>query len=172
MVVKQPDGTQRDLTQDEEDTIAENEEMENYAAHLLRLEEERLHEDFTSTELREWEAWAAKAGRSGEGVKRARVQVLVQGQGGRIIRQENWLAGLRDGESLAYSVSVKPAEVDTDGDCDPTAASSGDVAPEEMDGPPAAEPERETQDALGQDALLPVSGLGAPDLCHAHAACR
>ena len=37
----------------------------------------------------------------GPGVKRARVQVLVQGEGGRVIRKENWLIGLRDGESLA-----------------------------------------------------------------------
>ena len=88
-VVREPDGAQRNLTEEEETIIAENGLMEEYAADMLREEDEKMLDNFTSTDLREWETWAARAGRSGPGVKRARVQVLVQGEGGRIIKQEN-----------------------------------------------------------------------------------
>ena len=162
-MVKTENGTLRALTEEEEAVIAENEEMEDYAAELMRQEEDKLQDDFTSEELREWECWAAKQSRKGPGVKRARVQVVVQGEGGRIIKKENWLVGLRDGEALAYSVSVQPQQVDEDDEPNPTAASSGEGASHEPDedmrgcsSMEGAEPQ--------QDGLLPVTGEDAPTM--------
>ena len=123
-VVMQSNGTQRNLTQDEEELIAENEEAEAFAAELLREEDERRQDVFTSVELREWEAWAARNSRIEPGAKRARVQVTVQGEGGRIVKQEDWLVGVKEGEYLAYSVSVHQYANDEDTP-DPQAASSG-----------------------------------------------
>ena len=156
--VREPDGTQRNLTEEEETIIAENELMEEYAADMLREEDEKMLDNFTSTDLREWETWAARAGRSGPGVNRARVQVLVQGEGGRIIKKENWLVGLKDGESLSYSVSVNQAESE-DEEPNPTAASSSDVAGGDIGPRPSGEPAVGGCDGPDPDGLLAVTGL-------------
>ena len=157
----------RDLTQSEEDVIAENEEAENYAVQLLRLEEERLHETFTSVELREWETWAAKAARLGPGAKRARVQVTVQGEGGRIVKQEDWLLGVKEGEYLAYSVSVHQYDDDAEDAPDPLATSSGGAAQGDDERAEEGNGEGvESGDATADhsDDTLPVTGERAPDM--------
>ena len=53
---------------------------------------------------------------------RARIRVLVQGEGGRIIKKENWLFGLKPGERLSYNVNVHQIEEDED-ERDPNAGS-------------------------------------------------
>ena len=65
--------------------------MEEIAAETMRLEEQTHWHEFHAAELRTWETWAASADDFLLGKrKRARVQVLVQGEGGRIIKRENW----------------------------------------------------------------------------------
>ena len=158
-VVRQSNGTQRNLTQEEEDTIAENEEAEAFAAELLREEDAKLQDVFTSVELREWEAWAARTSRIGPGAKRARVQVTVQGEGGRIVKQEDWLVGVNEGEYLAYSVSVRPY-TDEDDTADPQAASSGTHGG--ADGLANIAEGEGGQVEAGSADLLPVTGEGTP----------
>ena len=148
-VVLEENGTQRNLTEDEQAQVDENEEMENFAADMLRDEEDRMREEFTSAELRQWEEWAAPRSRLEPCAKRARVQVIVQGEGGRIVRKENWLVGLRDGESLVYTVSVQPSVGEDEEEGDPAAASSN---------------ERVRDDVERGGASLPVTGLEAPDM--------
>ena len=164
--VRQPDGSRRALTAEENATIAENEEIENFAADLMRLEEEKLQENFTSVELREWEDWAKGASQQSSRAKRARVQVLVQGEGGRIVKKENWLVAVNDGEYLAYSISVNRYETEQEDAGDPTATSSGDVraadvVQEEEDQEAATEREAENDTDEG---LLPVTGESAPTM--------
>ena len=164
MVKQQRNASLRELSPDEEETIAENEELEIMGAEQLRKEEERLQENFTSVEMREWEDWAKKDGRLEHGVKRARVQVMVQGEGGRIVKKENWLVGLKDGEYLAYSISVhRHGEEDTE-DYDPTAACSGDTCASEGQGEEDEEVEIAASAAEASDALLPVTGEAAPEM--------
>ena len=85
-------GTQRELTESEKQETLENEIMEEIAAETLRAEEQGMWDDFHAAEWRTWETWASGQGDLLHGrSKRARVQILVQGEGGRIIRRENWL---------------------------------------------------------------------------------
>ena len=89
--------------------------------------------------------------------KRARVQVVVQGQGGRIIKNENWLLGLGPGERLSYSVSViQDDEDDEDQERDPTAASSTNVEKPEASG--EAEDTKEGPEEKEVADTLPVTG--------------
>ena len=146
--------------------------MEEIAADMLRVEDQQQWETFQAAELRTWETWAANEPEYLSGKKkRARVQIVVQGEGGRLIRQENWLFGLRDGERLAYSVNVMQNEdeaADVDGVGDPDAASSQDVPPPLA---PDAQLEIGTADRGGDEetsrrarATLPVTGEEAPDM--------
>ena len=83
-VAQMENGTQRDLTEQEEQEMLENELMEEIAAEEMRNEEQRMWSDFHAADLRTWEAWAAGTEDFMQGKrKRARVQVLVQGQGRR-----------------------------------------------------------------------------------------
>ena len=117
--------------------------------------------------MREWEDWAKGEARHGPGVKRARVQVLVQGEGGRLIKKENWLVGLRDGEYLAYSVSVNRCEDDTDAP-DPNAASSGGGASAVVAMNEETNEESETEHRHPEgEGLLPVTGEDTPDVWNA-----
>ena len=45
----------------------------------------------------------------GQAVKRARVHIRIQGEHGRVVREENYLVPVRDGEQLAYEVRVQPS---------------------------------------------------------------
>ena len=160
--VQLENGTQRDLTEKEEQELLENELMEEIAAQELREEERLLWRDFHAAELRTWESWAAASNDFLQGrKKRARVQVLLQGQGGRIIKKENWLVGLGHGERLSYSVSVvQDAESEEDTERDPTAASSAcDEGREEgTDDAPLAAATREAE------TTLPVTGEKPADM--------
>ena len=154
-------GTQRELTEQEQQEILENELMEELAAEDLRNEEKLLWKEFHAAELREWETWAVS---TAEGMqssrKRARVQVVVQGQGGRIIKNENWLLSLGPGERLSYSVSVIPdATEEIEDASDPTAASSG----------PAGDTGTQAGGSVGAGqpegaATLPVTGESPVDM--------
>ena len=154
--------------------MIENEVMEEMAAQALRQEEQQIWDDFHAADLASWEAWAAKQGNFLQGPrKRARVQVLVQGEGGRIVKRENWLFGLREGERLAYSINIVQSDGEQDDDQqDPTAASSGEpAAPAE---PVLAgdlecleeEHELRTLEAHRGNVAdtLPISGTAAPDI--------
>ena len=166
-VVRQDDGTVRELTPEENAAIEENEEIENFAAEMLREEEDRLQDNFSSQELREWEMWAARTSRMGPGVKRARVQVLVQGEGGRIVKKENWLIGVGDGEALAYTVSVRPKTPEEEDAPDPTAASSTGVAEMAADDQQHG-PGMDGSDEEARSGLLPVTGERAPEMWSGH----
>ena len=126
-MVQLSNGSQRELTKQEQQKNLENELMEELAAEELRNEEKLLWKEFHAAELTEWESWAVNTGEAVQGNrKRARVQVVVQGQGGRIIKNENWLLSLGPGERLSYSVSVVPdADKEDEDGGDPTASSSG-----------------------------------------------
>ena len=154
-VVQLEDGTQRNLTEKEEQEMLENELMEEIAAEELREEERLLWRDFHAAELRAWESWAAASEDFMQGrKKRARVQILVQGQGGRIIKKENWLVGLGSGERLSYSVSVvQDAESEDDLEKDPTATSSERREEVDKDTTDASRAE-----AAEAEATLPVTG--------------
>ena len=105
-MVQLENGTQRELSEAEKEEMLENEVLEEMAAETLRQEEQQMWEDFHAAEFRSWETWAAVQDDFLHGrKKRARVQVLVQGEGGRIIRRENWLFGLQEGERFS-TVSV------------------------------------------------------------------
>ena len=171
-VAQLANGTQRELTEEEDKELLENEILEEMAADVLRMEDQQHWETFQAAELRTWETWAAGEPEYLSGKKkRARVQIVVQGEGGRLIRQENWLFGLQEGERLAYSVNVvqnEAEEEDADGVGDPAAASSQDVPP-----PPALEAQLATgtaEQAGGEAAerqaraTLPVTAEEAPDM--------
>ena len=155
-VVVQENGTTRPLNDEEDRQIQENELWEEEAAYQLRKEDEQLWDEFQASELRTWETWMVSSGQVSQGVKRARVQVLVQGEGGRIIKRENWMFGLREGEFLSYNVNIHAAEgSDAEDAGDPAAASSEDRAPQ------AAQDESEGAACLD---TLPVTCLAAPDM--------
>ena len=160
-VVQLEDGTQRDLTEQEEQELLENELREEIAAEELRKEEQLMWRDFHAAELRTWEDWAASSedflrGRK----KRARVQVLVQGQGGRIIKQENWLVGLGPGERLSYSVSVVQDEEEMERDPTATSSAAGEApAPDDAQG----EAPGNTAEEEARSTLL-VTGEKPPDM--------
>ena len=128
-VVVLQNGTQRELSEEEQQELLENELMEEIAAETLRMEEQNHWEEFHAAELRTWEQWAASQDDFLQGKRRrARVQIMVQGEGGSIIKKGNWLFGLQEGQRLLYSVSVIQNEDDQAGEYDPTAASSGKPA--------------------------------------------
>ena len=152
----QENGATRPLNDEEERQIQENELWEEEASYQLRKEDEQLWDEFQASELRTWETWMVRSGQVPQGVKRARVQVLVQGEGGRIIKRENWMFGLREGEFLSYNVNIHAAEdSDAEDAGDPAAASSEDRAP------PTVQDDGEGAARLD---TLPVTGLAAPDM--------
>ena len=128
-VVENDTGSQRPLTQAERAQIEHDELVEEEAAEMARQEEERQWSLFAASHYRSWEEWAVSADERRGSVKRARVQILVQGLGGRVVKDENWLVPLGDGEQLTYTVKVQPAATeDTEDEGHPEAASSGLVA--------------------------------------------
>ena len=157
-VVRSPDGNQRPLTQPERDQIEFDELVEEGAAEMEREEEARQWRLFAASEYRTWEEWAVSAELRGGPVKRARVQILVQGLGGRIVRDVNWLVPLRDGEQLSYAVRVQSANVQEDEDEEPhpEAASSTWQTPSLA---PETTVDRDHGEAGGDGrSTLPVTG--------------
>ena len=88
------------------------------------------------------------------------MQVLVQGQGGRIIKQENWLVGLGPGERLSYSVSVVQDEEGMERD--PTAASSASGDAPATDAAQGEVPGHTAEEEA--ESMLPVTGEKPPDM--------
>ena len=132
--------------------------MEAEAAELEREEEARQWRLFAASEYRSWEEWAISAELQGGPVKRARVQILVQGLGGRIVRDVNWLVPLREGEQLSYAVRVRPANVQEDAEEEPhpEAASSSLHVPALI--PSAAVETDQEEESHGGRSTLPVTG--------------
>ena len=84
-VVVQENGAQRELTAEEKEVIYHNELLEEQAAEIMREEEQQQWEDFRAASLRSWESCVASNCEFQQGrMKRARRQVLVQGEGGRV----------------------------------------------------------------------------------------
>ena len=83
------------------------------------------------------------------------------GKGGRIVKQEDWLVGVNEGEYLAYSVSVRPY-TDEDDAADPQAASSGTHGG--ADGLANIAEGEGGQAEAGSADLLPVTGEGTPTM--------
>ena len=171
------DGSQRDLTEAERQQLLENELMEEIAAEAMREEEQAMWNDFHAAEWRTWEEWAVSQDDLAQGrSKRARVQILVQGEGGRIIRQESWLFGLREGERLAYNVQILQNE-DIHDEHDPTAASSGEAGGEAVPlrdfghEDPVSQAVHGAEGGMstggGEASTLPVTGELAPDMWNA-----
>ena len=114
--------------------------MEEEAAEAeRRLEQEewrRLHGHGQQA----WTTWTSTREGRGEGVKRARVHIRIQGEHGRGVREENYEVPVGDGEHLAYEVRVQPKREAPVGVYvdeamqDPTArASSSNAAEEEQE---------------------------------------
>ena len=114
MVAVLQNGTTRPLTSDEEAEVAYHEDLEQRAA------EEEAHLDahrwslFRAQCLQDEEDEAMKtAMEDGEDVpphKKARVRVVVEGEGGRVVRSEVFNMVVRDGESLTYKIMVLPKD--------------------------------------------------------------
>ena len=161
VVVVDDTGSQRLLTQQERDQIELDELVEDEAAEGEREEEQRQWSLFAASNYRSWEEWAVSADLGGPHAKRARVQILVQGLGGRIVRDKNWLVPLRDGEQLSYSVRVQPATEDTDEAPHPDAAPSGLSQQGQAPGNllEAQDDERDWEGPASMDnSMLPVTG--------------
>ena len=165
-VVQTADGSQRPLSQQEREQIEFDEMVEEEAAEMERETEAHQWNLFVASEYRSWEEWAISVEHAGGPVKRARVQILVQGLGGRVVRDVNWLIPLTEGEQLSYAVKVRPAEVEKEEhEAHPDAAPSGINV-----GSVVASGEIE-DDAVGGDgadeeecpeewrSMLPVTGL-------------
>ena len=164
-VVRDSNGVYRPLTDDERHQIDYDEMVEEEAAELEREEADREWRTFAASQYRTWEEWAVAAEVEGQPAKRARIQVMVQGLGGRIVRDVNWLVPLREGEQLSYTVNVIQSNQD-EAEQDPTASSSGLPG----GGMVQAGEVEEVEDARDSDAsLLPVTGWqSAPVLDEGH----
>ena len=126
-MMRREDGSPRPLLDSEKEEVEEN-VAEAEAAEALRAKVAELWKDLQAASCKDWETWMAAEGAIPTGeVKRARVHVLVQGERGRIIKNGNYLIGLKQGEEFfSYSVNVHA----DDGECEPTASTSQpDVAP-------------------------------------------
>ena len=89
--------------------------------------------------------------------------MLLQGEGGRIIRRENWLFGLKEGERLSYNVNILQNEDDEeDNQPDPTVASSGEHgAVDDVTSAARTEPggnHTKEEDKETAASMLPITG--------------
>ena len=101
------DGSVRNLTGEENEMMRWAEAVEAEAAEDERRREQERWSAFASTAYSSWEQWTTANQEVEQGVKRARVQVRIQGEYGRIVRDEQYMVALRDGAQLAYQVSVR-----------------------------------------------------------------
>ena len=90
-------GTVRALTPDEQEEIMLAELAEEEAADMERDVEQTRLDSFAAGKYRDWEQWTVSSAMDGRDVKCARVLVSVQGEGGRFVRDANFLIPLRDG---------------------------------------------------------------------------
>ena len=125
---------------------------------MEREEEARQWRLFAASEYRSWEEWAISAELQGGPVKRARVQILVQGLGGRIVRDVNWLIPIRDGEQLSYAVRVRPANVQEDEDEEPHPEAASSTLHVPALAPVAAVETDQGEESDGGRSTLPVTG--------------
>ena len=106
-VARLGNGTVRDLLPEEVRQLQWNEMVEDEAAHQQLQMERDEWASLAASSFMTWEQWAAADQPVEPSVKRARVQVRIQGEGGRVVRDEQYLVALRDGEQLVYQVSVR-----------------------------------------------------------------
>ena len=106
-VARLADGSVRNLTEEETEVRRWAEAVETEAAEEERRREQERWRALASTAYSSWEQWSTANQEPGQGVKRARVQIRIQGEDGRIVRDEHYMVALRDGEQLAYQVSVR-----------------------------------------------------------------
>ena len=106
-VARLRNGSVRDLSAEEARQLQWNEAVEDEAAHQQRQVERDEWASLATSTFMTWEQWMMADRPAEPGVKRARVQVRIQGEGGRVVRDEHYLVALRDGEQLAYQVSVR-----------------------------------------------------------------
>ena len=107
-VVMQENGTTRPLNDEEERQIQESELWEEEAAYQLRKEDEQLWDEFQASELHTWETWMVNSGQMPQGVKRARVQVLVGRVAGSSRERTGCLACARASSCHTTSTSTRP----------------------------------------------------------------
>ena len=111
-VVRLSNGTTRDMAPNEVEMLQWAEALEAEAAEDERRREQELWNAAASSSYCTWEQWGFANMDAGPAVKRARVHVQIQGEEGRVVRNESYMVALRDGEQLVYQVSVVKAEED------------------------------------------------------------
>ena len=111
-VARLADGSVRDMSMEENEMLQWAEAVEAEAAEDERRREQERWNEFASTAYSSWGQWSVANQDVEPGVKRARVQIRTQGEGGRIVRDEQYMVALRDGEQLAYQVSVRSTNVE------------------------------------------------------------
>ena len=111
-VVRLPNGTTRDMEPSEVEMLQWAEALEAEAAEDERRREQEMWNAAASSSYCTWEQWGIANLDAGPAVKRARVHVQIQGEEGRVVRNESFMVALRDGEKLAYQVSVLKAQED------------------------------------------------------------
>ena len=97
----------RELVPQERQQLQWDELVEDEAAAMEMQRERREWASQESDHYPTWQQWASAAVPPEQGVKRARVQVRVQGEDGRVVRDEHYNIALRDGEQLVYQVGVR-----------------------------------------------------------------
>ena len=105
-------GTTRPLTSEEMAEIAYHEELETQAAECEAKADEYRWEMFRAQCLQDEEDEAMKeAMEESTGQpphKKARVKVIVEGTGGRVVRSEVFNMAVQEGEALTYKIMVLP----------------------------------------------------------------
>ena len=135
-VARLRNGTVRDLLPEEVRQMQWNEMVEEEAAHEQMQRERDEWASLAASSFMTGEQWTEADQSAEPSVKRARVQVRIQGEGGRVVRDEQYLVALRDGEQLVYQVSVRTPVVNEEaamgayaeeavGNADGRASSSG-----------------------------------------------
>ena len=111
-VARLSNGSVRDMLPEEVEMMQWAETIEAEAAEEERRREQEMWGVFSSASYTSWEQWSLANQDAGPEVKRARVQIRIQGEGGRVVRDEHYMVALRDGEQLAYQVSVRSPHVE------------------------------------------------------------
>ena len=106
-VARLANGSVRDMLPEEVEIRNWAEAIEAEAAEEERQREQKRWGELSSSSYTSWAQWSLANQDEGPDVKRARVQIRIQGEGGRVVRDEHYMVALRDGEQLAYQVSVR-----------------------------------------------------------------
>ena len=114
MVAVLQNGTIRPLTAEEHAEVAYHEELEQRAAEDEARMDERRWSLFRAQSLQDEEDATMKAAMAEDEEepprKKARVKVVVEGEGGRVVRSEVFNLVVKDGESLTYKIMVLPKD--------------------------------------------------------------